>query len=114
MAKIPFQICYGGDKDFEGKDVEWSSPCKCSGSIKWVHRECLEMWIQNAPILQQSQCNTCKFPYRRCYNLKPIEKWSKPSLRLTIWDSIEIFLDLYSTVKLVRGTIAVTEVNIIC
>lgn len=28
------KICYGGDKDFEGKDVEWNSPCKCSGSIK--------------------------------------------------------------------------------
>ncbi|KAI6183903.1 RING-CH-type domain-containing protein [Aphelenchoides bicaudatus] len=103
------KICYGGELDFRGKPAQWKTPCNCSGSIKYVHKECLETWIQNAPAFQQSQCNTCKFPYKRYYTLKSLSKWSLPKLRLGIWDSVEILLDIYSTVKLVRGTIAVTE-----
>ena len=39
------------------------SPCKCKGSQKWVHIECLNMWRAQS---QQSfyKCPTCKYEYR--------------------------------------------------
>lgn len=51
------KICYGVDNL---PDEEWLAPCKCSGTIKWVHRHCLTRWLQNAPYVQQEQCNACK------------------------------------------------------
>ncbi|KAI6172199.1 RING-CH-type domain-containing protein [Aphelenchoides besseyi] len=101
------KICYGCDDDMP--NYEWSTPCKCSGSIKYVHRQCLERWLINAPASQQSACNTCRFPYRRCWELKPLEKWSIPRLNLSVWQVVEIVLDFYSTLRLVRNTIAMFQ-----
>lgn len=52
------KICYGNDED--GDLEEWMTPCKCSGSIKWVHKDCMEKWLDNAPFRQQTHCNTCR------------------------------------------------------
>ena len=35
-------ICFGTDEDVE---LDWVSPCRCSGSTKWVHQRCLQRWI---------------------------------------------------------------------
>lgn len=69
-----------------------------------------QQWIENAPIMQQSQCTTCNFPYRRCYAIKPLGKWTRPNLRLSVFGTIEIFLDAWSTVRLVKGAFDVAEV----
>ncbi len=39
------------------------SPCKCRGSLKWVHIECLNLWRTQS---QQSfyKCPTCQYEYR--------------------------------------------------
>ncbi|KAH3756131.1 hypothetical protein Pelo_12054 [Pelomyxa schiedti] len=41
------------------------APCHCSGSIKWVHRECLDMWrtVSSNP-LSMHFCDVCKFKYK--------------------------------------------------
>ncbi|KAF1985494.1 hypothetical protein K402DRAFT_379331 [Aulographum hederae CBS 113979] len=36
-------------------------PCKCSGSIKFVHQECLMEWLQHS---QKKYCELCKTPFR--------------------------------------------------
>ncbi len=42
-------------------DDEWLSPCRCNGSMKWVHRSCLGHWRELAPTLEGKRvCPTCK------------------------------------------------------
>ncbi|KAI5838245.1 hypothetical protein DFP73DRAFT_520375 [Morchella snyderi] len=36
-------------------------PCKCSGSIKFVHQECLMEWLQHS---QKKHCELCKTPFQ--------------------------------------------------
>ncbi|KAI1711602.1 RING-variant domain-containing protein [Ditylenchus destructor] len=95
------KICYGADADADGS---WVTPCKCSGTIKWVHKKCLLRWVDSAPLLQKSQCNACRYEYRRCWFIKPPSRWTLPKIHLNFWEVAEIFLDIYSTAKLVRYT----------
>merc|ERR1719499_2746471 len=56
------------------------APCKCSGTSKWTHLECLQNW-QKSILLSQStnpryqtdidtKCNVCMTPF----NVKPIDR----------------------------------------
>ncbi|KAL7272762.1 hypothetical protein RUND412_004420 [Rhizina undulata] len=36
-------------------------PCKCNGSIKFVHQDCLKEWLQHS---QKKYCELCKTPFR--------------------------------------------------
>ncbi|KAH7723508.1 zinc finger protein [Aphelenchoides avenae] len=99
LSERTCKICYGV-ADYAEVD-EWMSPCKCSGSVKWVHRECMHRWIHHAPFMQQTQCNACKYQYRKKWHLKSVSKWTMPKLALTKWDVLEIALDAYATANLV-------------
>ena len=51
------RICRG-----EGTDEEQLFyPCKCSGSIKFVHQNCLMEWLSHS---QKKHCELCKTPFR--------------------------------------------------
>ena len=51
------RICRG-----EGSKAEpLFYPCKCSGSIKFVHQECLMEWLSHS---QKKHCELCKTPFR--------------------------------------------------
>ncbi|MFH4974349.1 hypothetical protein AB6A40_001058 [Gnathostoma spinigerum] len=82
---------------------EWLSPCRCSGSIKWVHSSCLDKWFSKASVFQQSQCMTCKYHYRKQWKLKPLKEWSRPQLHLSLWEIVEIIFDAYSTYRFCFG-----------
>uniref|UniRef100_A0A914CCU3 RING-CH-type domain-containing protein n=1 Tax=Acrobeloides nanus TaxID=290746 RepID=A0A914CCU3_9BILA len=94
------KICYGVDNL---PDEEWLAPCKCSGTIKWVHRHCLTRWLQNAPYVQQEQCNACKYFYKKRFSVKALRDWTVPNLRLRFLDVCEIALEIWSTISLIRG-----------
>ncbi|VDK20582.1 unnamed protein product, partial [Anisakis simplex] len=91
------KFCYSDD-DSMGK---WLCPCKCTGSIKWVHSSCFDKWLQNAPIAQKTQCQT--YVYKKRWELKPFEEWCVPRVKLSCWELLEILLDLYSTYGLLKG-----------
>mmetsp|Transcript_5915 Transcript_5915/g.10523 ORF Transcript_5915/g.10523 Transcript_5915/m.10523 type:complete len:306 (-) Transcript_5915:11-928(-) len=39
-------------------------PCKCSGSVKHIHEECLKTWItSHSEDIDKSVCELCKTPY---------------------------------------------------
>lgn len=39
-------------------------PCKCSGSVKHIHEECLKTWISShAEDIDKSACEICKTPF---------------------------------------------------
>jgi E3 ubiquitin-protein ligase MARCH6 len=51
------RICRG-----EGSDEDQLFfPCKCSGSIKFVHQSCLMEWLSHS---QKKYCELCKTPFR--------------------------------------------------
>lgn len=99
------KFCYGDD-DQEGR---WLRPCKCKGSLKWVHLKCFEHWMAKAPAQQQVQCQTCRFVYVKSWVLKPISEWCRPAIKLSAWECIEILLDTYSTYKFLRGFVLMLE-----
>jgi len=41
-------------------------PCKCKGSQKYVHEECLSAWRRQDPLQKRNywQCPTCRYKYR--------------------------------------------------
>ncbi|KAK0393525.1 hypothetical protein QR680_000253 [Steinernema hermaphroditum] len=87
----------------------WLTPCKCAGSIRYVHSGCFSHWLSVAPFQQQNQCNTCKHIYKKHWSLKSVNEWSLPRFDVTFWDTFEILLDCYSTFKLVRGFLALAN-----
>ena len=43
------------------KEEELFYPCKCSGSIKFVHQSCLMVWLSHS---HKKHCELCKTPFR--------------------------------------------------
>lgn len=58
----------------ESQSVErpLKSPCKCSGSVRFVHEDCLRVWLQTTG---QSRCELCGTPYR----FQPIYRTDAPA-----------------------------------
>lgn len=41
------------------------SPCRCQGSVKYIHEECLKTWlVSQEEDLEQGQCELCKTKYK--------------------------------------------------
>eukprot|EP01132_Coremiostelium_polycephalum_P001222 gene1222-1543_t len=51
------RVCRNGSTP----DNTLSYPCKCSGSIKFIHQNCLLEWIQHS---KSSSCELCGHPFR--------------------------------------------------
>ncbi|KAM9977262.1 hypothetical protein ACTFIR_011121 [Dictyostelium discoideum] len=51
------RVCRNGSTP----DNPLSYPCKCSGSIKYIHQNCLLEWIQHS---KSSSCELCGHPFR--------------------------------------------------
>jgi hypothetical protein len=58
------RICFESDEPLY-------TPCRCDGSIKHIHEECLQKWIKASS--DRSACELCKETYRFDYN-QPLEK----------------------------------------
>ncbi|XP_070545105.1 E3 ubiquitin-protein ligase MARCHF8-like [Ptychodera flava] len=50
------------------------TPCLCSGSLKFVHQQCLQQWIKSS---DTKSCELCKFEFFMQSKLKPIGKWER-------------------------------------
>lgn len=49
------------------------SPCECSGSMKYIHEECLKKWIYSRTRDPKAfSCDVCKLPLRMEINVKTI------------------------------------------
>lgn len=38
-------MCFATSDENEENLAQWVSPCKCRGTAKWVHKMCLQRWI---------------------------------------------------------------------
>ena len=86
------------------KDEPLFYPCKCSGSIKFVHQDCLMEWLSHS---QKKHCELCKTPFRftklydprmpssvplpvfvhqaAVHTMKTVLTWSRFHLVLFVW-----------------------------
>jgi len=80
------RICHAGED--EGKLI---SPCKCKGSIKYVHIDCLDRWRK---VSQNSksyfQCENCHYKYN--FQRTTISKYLKSTFLLQITTFSVFFL----------------------
>lgn len=59
-------VCFGTEQDDEDLDVVWVCPCQCKGTMKWVHEECLQRWVDEKQKRTNSMrvtCSQCKTHY---------------------------------------------------
>lgn len=78
-------VCFGTEQEDEDPNVVWTSPCQCKGSMKWVHEECLQRWIDETQERTNScrvSCSQCKTYYNQCFPpvncvVKLIEQYDK-------------------------------------
>ncbi|CAK77848.1 unnamed protein product (macronuclear) [Paramecium tetraurelia] len=76
------------------------SPCKCIGSMKYVHLHCLQVWIQQSIkvknqqsstqyIWKKMECEICKMPLKSTYTYQRqifcIMQIQKPTVPYMIW-----------------------------
>jgi len=66
------KICHCGGES--GNNVSLIAPCYCSGSLKYVHQECLQRWIKSSDI---KRCELCKYPFAMQAKVKPFCQWEK-------------------------------------
>ncbi|XP_059190227.1 chromodomain-helicase-DNA-binding protein Mi-2 homolog [Centropristis striata] len=49
-------------------------PCRCTGSLSFVHQTCLNQWIKSS---DTRCCELCKFDFVMETKLKPLRKWER-------------------------------------
>ncbi|VDK62934.1 unnamed protein product [Onchocerca ochengi] len=76
-------------------EIDWLRPCKCSGSMLWVHKQCFNSWLGKASGKSRIQCQICRFRYRKVLFLKPWKEWSLPDLHLSFIDILELLFDAF-------------------
>ncbi|OAY35897.1 uncharacterized protein LOC110628551 [Manihot esculenta] len=75
----------------DGRD--FIAPCKCKGTSKYVHRECLDHWRAAKEGFAFVHCTTCKAPYHLRVHVDADRKWRTLKLRFFVTRDIAfIFL----------------------
>uniref|UniRef100_M1A7A9 Zinc finger, C3HC4 type family protein n=1 Tax=Solanum tuberosum TaxID=4113 RepID=M1A7A9_SOLTU len=84
---IQCRICLESD----GRD--FIAPCKCKGTSKYVHRECLDHWRAVKEGFAFAHCTTCKAPYHLRVHVNDDRKWRTLKFRFFVTrDILSIFL----------------------
>ncbi|KAH9935970.1 uncharacterized protein BXZ73DRAFT_76777 [Epithele typhae] len=52
--------CIGGESAPAEPDQPLFHPCKCSGTIRYIHQDCLKEWLTHS---RKKTCDVCKYPY---------------------------------------------------
>eukprot|EP01103_Thecamoeba_quadrilineata_P003561 TRINITY_DN13322_c0_g1_i1.p1 TRINITY_DN13322_c0_g1~~TRINITY_DN13322_c0_g1_i1.p1 ORF type:complete len:220 (-),score=3.08 TRINITY_DN13322_c0_g1_i1:178-837(-) len=61
-------VCFDEDKQNE----TWIHPCRCSGSVKWVHRSCIDSWLERSHSVQCPTCQ-CNYKFETSYYYKQVQ-----------------------------------------
>ncbi|KAL8847883.1 MAG: hypothetical protein Q9221_007094 [Calogaya cf. arnoldii] len=79
------------------KDEPLFYPCKCSGSIKFVHQHCLMEWLTHS---QKKHCELCKTPFRFTKLYHPHMPAAVPTLVFLRQVAIHTWTSLVATSRL--------------
>ena len=94
------RVCY--DKI----DSKLIYPCKCTGSIKWIHESCLNKWIAAS---KKDFCPQCKYNYKKKVfykhpKLKFLNNQACQRVLTIIFISLNIVIFSYISLKLSENT----------
>ncbi|KAJ1394139.1 Zinc finger, RING-CH-type [Sesbania bispinosa] len=95
--QIQCRICLETD----GRD--FIAPCKCKGTSKYVHRECLDHWRAVKEGFAFAHCTTCKAPYHLRVHVAADRKWRTLKFRFFVTRDI---LFIFMAVQLVIASLA--------
>ncbi|KAL2905982.1 E3 ubiquitin-protein ligase MARCH1 [Bienertia sinuspersici] len=95
--QIQCRICLESD----GRD--FIAPCKCKGTSKYVHRECLDQWRAMKEGFAFAHCTTCKAPYYLRVHALADRKWRTLKFRFFVTRDI---LFIFLAVQLVITSLA--------
>ncbi|KAK9166633.1 hypothetical protein Scep_001824 [Stephania cephalantha] len=95
--QIQCRICLETD----GRD--FIAPCKCKGTSKYVHRECLDHWRAVKEGFAFAHCTTCKAPYHLRVHSFADRKWRTLKFRFFVTRDI---LFIFVAVQLVIASLA--------
>lgn len=71
-------------------------PCKCSGSIKYVHQDCLKEWLSHS---QKKHCELCKTPFRFTKFYSPDMPEKLPTLLFIRRAAVHVYHELVKTCR---------------
>ncbi|GKV12142.1 hypothetical protein SLEP1_g23331 [Rubroshorea leprosula] len=94
--QIQCRICLETD----GRD--FIAPCKCKGTSKYVHRECLDHWRAVREGFAFAHCTTCKAPYYLRVQAAADRKWRTLKFRFFVTRDI---LSIFMAVQLVIASL---------
>ena len=60
------RLCFEPEEKDSSGDLIFLNPCKCIGSMKWIHKKCL---LESIEVLNSDICTVCKYQYKQS-NLK--------------------------------------------
>ncbi|KAK5899150.1 hypothetical protein CesoFtcFv8_008658 [Champsocephalus esox] len=66
------------------------TPCRCTGSLSFVHQFCLNQWIRSS---DTRCCELCKFDFVMDMSLKPLCMWER--LNMTTAEKRKIFFSVF-------------------
>nr|GMD49335.1 E3 ubiquitin-protein ligase MARCH8-like isoform X2 [Ipomoea batatas]GMD53547.1 E3 ubiquitin-protein ligase MARCH8-like isoform X2 [Ipomoea batatas] len=93
--QIQCRICLETD----GRD--FIAPCKCKGTAKYVHRECLDHWRAVKEGFAFAHCTTCKAPYHLRVHVIADRRWRTLKFRFFVTrDILFIFLAVQLVIAL--------------
>lgn len=95
--QLQCRICLETD----GRD--FIAPCKCKGTVKYVHRECLDHWRSVKEGFAFAHCTTCKAPYYLRVHALADRKWRTLKFRFFVTRDI---LFIFVAVQLVISSLA--------
>ncbi|CAA7401040.1 unnamed protein product [Spirodela intermedia] len=95
-AQIQCRICL----ETEGRD--FIAPCKCKGTSKFVHRECLDHWRSVKEGFAFAHCTTCKAPYYLRVQAHVDRKWRTFKFRFFVTRDV---LFVFSIVQFVIASL---------
>jgi len=61
-------VCFASEED--DPQAQWTHPCKCRGTTKWIHQACIQRWVfekQKGNMSAQVACPQCGHTYRITY-----------------------------------------------
>ncbi|WZZ53948.1 hypothetical protein YC2023_054055 [Brassica napus] len=85
----------------DGRD--FIAPCKCKGTSKYVHRDCLDHWRAIKEGFAFAHCTTCKAPYYLRVHVAGDRKWRTLKFRFFVTRDI---LSIFLAVQLVIAALA--------
>ncbi len=109
-------VCFATEED--DYSTSWISPCKCRGTAKWVHKGCLERWIdekQHGNSTTDVLCPQCNTKYIILYPksgvlIKLIEKLDQLINKLCPYVATCVFIGSVFWTTVTYGAMTVMQV----